>query len=155
EGDFSVENHEDDIDDPRCGRGAIIIANNSSIKKIAGFEALRQVKDGIFIADNPCLQQICGFIHLYRTDRIVIKSNPRLSKLVGFCYIDTINIGLYILDNNFENELDFVIGAFSMLETAGRIVILGNRSLKVLKLDSLQIVPNEFIVRSNDSLLEL
>ncbi|XWV25851.1 hypothetical protein QJ857_gp1231 [Tupanvirus soda lake] len=154
-GEISALNHEDEFTDPRCGRSAIIIANNNSLRKITGFEAVRQVKDGIFIANNACLTHICGFIHLYRTDRIVIKSNPRLSKIVGFCYTDTINIGLYILDNNLDGEYDFAISAFVALETAGRIVIVGNSGLKTLKFDSLRIVVNEFIVRSNNHLEEL
>ncbi len=151
---FGVQSHEDSTD-PRCGRGAIIIANNASLRKITGFEALRQVKDGIFIANNACLSHICGFIHLYRTDRIVIKSNPKLSKIIGFCYTDTINIGLYILDNNLDGEYDLTINSFAALETAGRIVIIGNNGLKVFKLDALRIVVNEFIVRSNNHLEEL
>jgi len=146
---------QNEIIDPRCGRGAIIIANNALLRKITGFEALRQVKDGIFIADNPCLQHICGFIHLYRTDRIVIKGNAKLSKIIGFCYIDTINTGLYILDNDLETDVDLLVSAFVMLETAGRIVITGNKTLKSIKFDALRIVVNEFIIRSNDSLDEI
>jgi hypothetical protein len=138
--------------DPRCGRSAIIIANNTSLRKISGFEAIRQIKDGLFIADNGCLTHICGFIHLYRTDRIVIKSNSKLSKIVGFCFTDTINIGLYIFDNNLDGEFDFTISAFVALETAGRIVIIGNNGLKSLKFDALRIVVNELVVRSNDQL---
>jgi hypothetical protein len=152
---FSVTSHEDPFLDPRCGRSAIIIANNASLRKITGFEALRQVKDGIFIASNACLTHICGFIHLYRTDRIVIKSNPKLNKIIGFCYTDTINIGLYILDNNLDGEYDLIINAFVALETAGRIVIVGNNGLKVLKFNSLRIVVNEFVIRANNHLEEL
>lgn len=139
----------------RCEQSSIIIANNPSLRRVTGFEAVRQVKDGIFIIDNFCLQNICGFIHLYRTDRLVIKGNSRLQKIVGFCYIDTVNIGLYIFDNNIEGEFDLTVGAFVTLETAGRIVVVGNKSLKIFKLDALRIVVNEFIVRSNDNLEEL
>lgn len=138
-----------------CGRGAIIIANNASLRKITGFEALRQVKDGIFIADNLCLSHICGFIHLYRTDRIVIKGNSKLSKVIGFCYTDTINIGLYIFDNNLDGDFDLVINAFIALETIGELVIVDNNSLKSLQLNALRIVINDFIVRSNSSLGEI
>lgn len=137
-----------------CTRSAIIIANNCCLRKITGFEALRQVKDGIFIVDNPCLSHICGFIHLYRTDRIVIKGNSRLTKVVGFCYTDTINIGLFIIDNNLDGDYDFLFNAFLELETVGRIVIIGNNSLKSLKFDSLRIV-KEFIVRANKQLIEI
>jgi len=151
----STLNHEDQIEDPRCGRSAIIIANNTSLRKVTGFEALRQSRDGIFIANNPCLTHICGFIHLYRSDRLVIKSNPKLTKIIGFCYTDTFNIGLYILDNNLDGEYDLTINAFVALETAGRIVVTGNGGLKTLKFDALQIVTNEFIVRSNNNLEEL
>lgn len=141
--------------DPRCGIAIILIANNASLRKITGFEALRQADDGIFIADNPCLTHICGFIHLYRTDRLVIKGNARLSKIIGFCYTDAINIGLFILDNNLEGEFDLAISAFVSLETAGAIVIVGNIGLKTLKFEALRIVPNQFIVRSNPHLEEL
>src|SRR5271154_1793878 len=110
-----------------CDRAAIIIANNQLLRKIVGFEAVRQVKDGIFISDNTCLVNICGFIHLYRTDRIVIQGNDRLSKIIGFCYIDTINFGLYILDNNKFGESDLIISAFMALETTGNVVIIDNR----------------------------
>lgn len=154
-GELGVQNHGDPRVDERCGRGAVIIANNASLRKITGFEALRQIKDALVISDNATLTHICGFIHLYRTDRIVIEGNPRLSKIIGFCYTDTINIGLYILDNNVDGEYDFTISAFIALETAGRIVIVGNNSLKSLKFDSLRIVINEFIVRSNNQLQEI
>lgn len=134
-----------------CGRSAIIIANNSSLRKISGFETLRQVKDGIFIANNACLTHICGFIHLYRTDRIVIKSNPKLSKIVGFGYIDTLNNGLYILDNGLDGQYDLVINAFVALETSIRVIVIGNAGLKSLKLDSLNFA-GFFVVRSNPQL---
>lgn len=145
----------DNLTNQVCGRSAIIIGNNCSLRKIIGFEALRQVKDGIFISDNHCLEQIYGFIHLYRTDRLVISGNCRLIKIVGFCYIDTINQGLYIINNNDEAEFDLAIGAFVTLETAGKVVVEGNKSLKVFKLDALRIVVNDFIVRLNDGLEEL
>lgn len=141
--------------DPRCGRSAIVIANNHILRQVKGFEQLRQVKDGIFIADNNCLTHICGFIHLYRTDRVVISRNNRLSKVVGFCYIDTLNVGLFILDNNLAGDYDLVISAFGLLETAGQVVVTGNCGLKVLKLESLRIVPGGFIVRFNPQLEEL
>jgi hypothetical protein len=143
------------LSDPRCGKGEIIIANNNSLRKITGFEAIRQIKDGIFIADNGCLTHICGFIHLYRTDRIVISRNSRLSKIIGFCYTDTINIGLFILDNNLDGEFDLTVSAFVALETAGKIVVTGNGGLKALKFDALRIIINELIVRSNNQLEEL
>lgn len=139
----------------KCGRSAIIIANNASLRKIRSFEAIRQVEDGIFIADNSCLTHICGFVHLYRSDRIVIARNPILSRIVGFCMLDTVNIGLYILDNNLDGQGDLIINAFDALETAGRIVVVGNNSLGFLKFKSLRNVLNEFIVRSNNSLTEL
>ena len=137
-----------------CGRSAIIIANNNSLRKVTGFEALRQVKDGIFIASNACLTHICGFIHIYRTDRVVIKSNPKLSKVIGFGYIDTLNNGLYILDNGLDGIYDLKINAFVALETASRVVVIGNLGLKSLKLDLLR-VAGLFVVRSNPQLEEL
>lgn len=144
----------DDTNEEECGRSTIIIANNTVLRKITGFEAVRQINDGIFISDNPCLTHVCGFIHLYRTDRIVIKSNPKLIKIVGFCYTDTINIGLFILDNGLENESDFIISAFVTLETTANLVIIGNIGLKVLKFDALKFA-GKFIVRSNDQLDEI
>lgn len=138
-----------------CGQGSIIIANNNILRKISGFEALRQVSDGIFIADNPCLTHICGFIHLYRTNRIVIKGNPKLGKVVGFCYVDSINIGLYIFDNNLDGETDLVINSFGMLETAGTIVLIANNGLKSYRLGSLRTVGSQLVIRSNCQLEEL
>lgn len=142
------------LEDPRCGKGTLIIANNNSLRKITGFEALRQVKDGIFIANNTCLVHICGFIHLYRTDRIVISRNSKLNKIIGFCYTDTINIGLFILDNNLDGEFDLTISAFVALETAGKVVVIGNNGLKVLIFNALKIVIKELIIRSNNQLDE-
>lgn len=138
-----------------CAPAAIIIVNNALLRRVFGFEALRQVKDGIFISNNPCLTHICGFIHLYRTDRVVINSNAKLSKLVGFCYTDTINVGLYIFDNNTAGEYDLTVSAFITLETAGQVAVIGNSYLKIFKLDALRTVQNSFIVRSNPQLEEL
>lgn len=139
----------------KCDPGAIIIANNGSLRKIIGFESLRQVKNGIFISDNSCLTHICGFVHLYRTDRIVIDNNEKLSKIIGFCYIDDINIGLYIVDNNSAGDNDLIIQAFTNLESANRVILIGNNFLKHFKLDSLKRIEREFIVRSNLKLEEL
>jgi len=138
-----------------CSIAAIIIIGNALLRRILGFEALRQVKDGIFISDNPCLTQICGFIHLYRTNRIVINRNEKLSKLIGFCYTDTLNIGLFILDNNTNGEYDLTISAFLTLETAGQVTVIGNSYLKTFKLDALKTVRSSFTVRSNPQLEEL
>jgi len=88
------------------------------------------------------------------TDRLVIKSNPKLSKIVGFGYVDTFNNGLYILDNGFDNEYDLTINAFTSLETVGKIAVIGNITLKSLKLDALQ-VAGIFVVRSNQQLEEV
>ena len=137
------------------GRSSIIIANNANLRKISGFEAVRQVQDGIFIADNNSLTHICGFIHLYRTDRIVIRGNQILTKIVGFCYIDTINICLLILSNNVNGKNDLIIGAFTNLENAGRIVIIDNHGLKSIKFDALQVINNELVIRYNDQLEEI
>jgi len=139
----------------RCGRSAIIIANNAVLRKVTGFEAVRQVNDGIFISDNPCLTHICGFIHLYRTARIVINGNSKLTKLVGFCYTDTINVALLIFNNNNEGTYDFTISAFASLETAGEIVITSNKGLKAIKFESLRTVAAEFNVNANPQLEEI
>lgn len=137
-----------------CGIGAIIIANNASLTRIVGFDELRQVQDGIFIADNPCLLSICAFPHLYQTDRIVIKGNTKLSAILSFCYIDTINIGLYIFNNNTGGDYDLKISAFINLSHAGRIVISSNIALRSISFDNLSDVDNEFIIRSNPDLQE-
>ena len=139
----------------KCGRSAIIIANNQYLRKISGFEAVRQIKDGIFIIDNVSLTHICGFIHLYRTDRIVIRGNCKLTKIVGFCYIDTINVGLFILNNNMDGDYDMILGAFTNLENTGRIVIVGNNNLKSIKFDSLRVVDGTFVIRANNQLDEI
>lgn len=153
--DIEPECCENEINNVACGKGVIIIANNHALKKITGFEAIRQIRDGLFIADNNCLTHICGFVHLYRTDRIVIRGNYRLIKLIGFCYIDTINIGLFMLDNNNNNEFDFIIEAFSALESAGKIVIIRNGGLKKIFFDSLKYICDEMIIRYNYNLEEL
>lgn len=145
---------DNDTSDARCAKGAIIIANNKSLKKISGFEEIRQVKDGIFISNNNCLTHICGFIHLYRTDRIVINGNTVLTKIIGFCYIDTINIGLFVLNNNIGGKVDLQIGAFGKLETVGNVIIVGNGSLRNIKLESLRIA-GDFIIRCNNHLEEI
>ena len=145
---------DDDMSNPKCAKGVIIISNNKSLKTISGFEEIRQIKDGIFISDNRCLTHICGFIHLYRTDRIVINANPVLTKVIGFCYIDTINIGLYVLNNNINGKFDLVIGAFGKLETVGDLIIIGNSSFRSFKLESLRI-SGDFIVRCNNHLEEI
>ena len=139
----------------QCGRSAIIIANNAVLKKVNGFEALRQVKDGIFISNNPGLTHICGFIHLYRTDRVVINDNSHLTKIIGFCYTDTLNIGLYLFNNNLSGEFDLIFSAFITLETAQNVVVINNNGLKIFKLDSLRTVAQDFVIRANNQLEEL
>jgi len=129
--------------------------NNGVLRKIVGFECLRQVKDGIFIADNSCLTAICGFVHLYRTDRVVISNNANLNKIIGFCWTDTINIELAILDNNSAGNQDLVITAFLTLEVAENVIIIGNQYLKYIALDTLRSVPDKFRVRSNPQLISL
>lgn len=133
----------------------LAIAYNPCLKKISGFEALRQVNDGIFIIDNAKLVSIAGFIHLYRTDRVVIRGNAFLNKIIGFCYIDTLNVGLFILENNCNSGYDLVLGAFLSLETAGKIIIINNNGLKSIKLDSLVTVCGDFIISHNKNLFEL
>lgn len=139
----------------QCCPSFLAIAYNASLKKISGFEALRQVNDGIFIADNASLNSIAGFIHLYRTDRVVIRGNAILNKIIGFCYIDTLNVGLFILENNCSSGFDLVLGAFLSLETAEKIVITNNTGLKCVKLDSLVNVCGDFVVSYNKNLVEL
>jgi hypothetical protein len=144
-----------DLDSAECASGAIIIVNNNSLRKIVGFEALRQAKDGIVIALNGCLTHICGFIHLYRTDRIVIYKNPNLSKIIGFCYIDAINVGLFILSNGGScgngTNCFLEINAFNNLETSIDVVVIGNKNLKELKFPKLN-VTGQFVIRSNPAL---
>lgn len=135
----------------QCARAALIIAANPCLRRITGFDTLRQVKDGIFIANNGSLTHICGFIHLYRTDRIVIASNENLNNIVGFCYLDTVNSGLYILDNNCVGTHDLELRAFVALEVVEHLVIIGNRALKEVKLEKLEDV-DCLIVRSNPHL---
>lgn len=137
-----------------CKRGAIIIANNSSLRKISGFHHLRQVSDGIFISQNACLTHICGFMQLYRTDRVVIYGNPKLHKVIGFCHTDTLNVGLFILNNNRSGDFDLVINAFTCLEFALDVIVVGNNYLRRFNLDCLQNV-RRFIIRSNKKLEEI
>ena len=138
-----------------CGKGVVLIANNSVLKKINSFEAVRQIKDGVFISDNKCLTHIAGFIHLYRTDRIVINHNKKLSKIFAFCHIDTVNIGLYITGNNHDGDNDMKINAFGNLDTVGKIIIINNNSLTKLHLDGLTIVYGNFMVYDNNHLQEI
>ena len=134
------------------GKSAVIIANNPQLRKISGFEAVRQIRNGIFIVRNLCLTQICGFIHLYRTDRIIIKSNAKLNNVIGFCYIDTINISLIIVNNNYGGDYDFNLSGFNVLETSGNIIIINNNGLRDIKLDNLRTVLKYFIIRNNSHL---
>jgi hypothetical protein len=85
----------------------------------------------------------------------VINQNAKLSKLVGFCYTDTLNVGLFILDNNTDGEFDLTISAFLTLETAGQVTVIGNSYLKTFKLDALKTVIGSFTIRSNPQLEEL
>lgn len=133
----------------------LAIAQNPSLRKISGFEQLRQVNDGIFIVDNASLNSIAGFIYLYRTDRIVIKGNANLNKIIGFCYVDTLNVGLFILENNLSSGYDLVLGAFVSLESANKIVICNNNGLKTITFNSLTNVCDEFVVAYNKNLTDL
>lgn len=138
-----------------CGLGAIIIANNTSLVKINGFDDIRQVKDGIFIADNPCLTSICAFPHLYQTDRIVIKGNARLSAIMSFCYLDSVNVGLYIFNNNSNGDFDLKISGFINLTRVGTLVVSSNMALRSISFDNLTDVCGSLVVRSNPDLQEL
>lgn len=134
-----------------CPSSYILIANNLSLRKIIGFEALRQVSDGIFIAANHCLTQICGFTHLYNVKRLVIFANPSLCKIVGFCYLDSLSNGLYIVQNGSNSVGDLGLDAFLALENAGAVVFIQNSTLQSIKLDALNAV-GILLVSSNDCL---
>ena len=135
-----------------CGQGAIAIVNNGLLRKIIGFESLRQVKWGIIIANNACLTHICGFLHLYRTDYIIISKNCRLSKITGFCYTVLVNESLLILDNNANSNNDLVINAFLTLESVDSLVVTGNKFLRKLEFNALKNICCCFVVRSNPQL---
>ena len=133
--------------------GRIIIANNLSLKKIVGFEVLKQVGSGIFVMDNANLRDICGFINLLRTNEIVITQNPLLSSIFGFCYIRIIQQNLYIACNNEKsNNNNMTIDAFHFLETVGTMSIKNNTKLvklhfkKIAKInDGLYIIENNLL----------
>lgn len=134
-----------------CPSSYILIANNLSLRKITGFEALRQVSDGIFIAANHCLTQICGFTHLYSVKRLVIFANPSLCKIVGFCYLDSLSNGLYIVQNGSNSVGDLGLDAFLALENAGAVVFIQNSTLRSIKLDALNAI-GILLVSGNDCL---
>ena len=134
--------------DANCGRSSIIIANNASLKKITGFEPLRQVSNGIYIANNNCLTHICAFVHLYRTDRLVISHNPVLIRIVGFCYLDNLPVGLYILSNGNADDIELTINAFSALENVADLVVVGNGNIKSLIFESV-IGARNVVIKSN------
>jgi len=137
-----------------CTNGGIFIVNNKALKKVVGFEAVRQVHWGIFISSNDCLTHICGFLHLYRTDYVVISSNKNLYKITGFCYTSVINESLIIIDNNTNGQYDLVINAFLTLEIVDTLVVIGNTSLTRLELNALDCV-SVIIVRNNPQLEQL
>ena len=141
--------------DNACKQGAIVIVNNKVLRKIIGFESLRQVKWGIIVADNSCLTHICGFLHLYRTDYIIISNNCRLNKITGFCYTALIGKNLSILDNNVNSNNDLVINAFLTLESVSSLVVIGNKYLRKLELNALKQVCGCFAIRSNPQLESL
>jgi len=148
--DKNAENAED-----ACKQGAIVVVNNKVLRKIIGFESLRQVKWGIFIADNACLTHICGFLHLYRTDYIIISNNCRLNKITGFCYTALVGESLLILDNNISSNDDLIINAFLTLESVSSLVIIGNKYLRKLEFNALRQICCCFAVRSNPQLESL
>ena len=142
-------------DERVCNKSSIVIASNPLLRKIVGFEAVRQVKDGIVIMENICLSHIAAFIHLYRTDRIIIQCNPRLSKILGFCYIDSINQSLVIANNNILGHYDLVINAFLALDSVGQFLFIGNVSTRIVDFPSLRLVRKDLVIRGNPSLGEI
>lgn len=133
------------------GTGRIIIGNNPLLRKIIGFELLRQVSTGIYILENECLTQICGFINLFRTDDIVINSNKNLHKIIGFCYTDTVS-ELIIACNNHRGDSLFIVDAFHNLINTSNLIIYCNHHLKAICLSKLMNNKYSLVIDKNREL---
>jgi hypothetical protein len=134
------------------GSGRVIIGNNNVLRKVIGFEAVIQISAGVYILENDCLTQICGFINLLRTDDIVINKNRRLHKILAFCYLELVSHYLFITCNNTDGDCEFFIDSFHNLEVTGKIIIAKNYDLKVFSLPKLVNVENVFVVEKNREL---
>lgn len=134
------------------GSGRIVVGHNPLLRKVVGFECLRQVSGGVYILENHCLTQICGFINLLNTNAVVINENKNLHKIIGFCYIETILTELLISCNNGDGDDEFVIDAFHNLTSADSVIIYCNRNLRTFNLNSLCDVCDNFVVELNKDL---
>lgn len=133
--------------------GSIVIAQNPKLRKVDGFDSVRQLAQGLYVDSNECLQAICGFIHLYRTTEVTIIRNNRLARIIGFSYTDSVK-NLFIWNNGERTSATLEISAFSNMLNSENMAILFNKNLLHVEFESLESAIN-FEVTGNATLVSI
>lgn len=105
--------------------------------------------DHVYIYDNKSLEKIEGFENILEIKYdLELSYNPLLSEIPSFNDLNTINGGLYLIQNYFED-----LGFLNLQSVTYSVEIMGNKPLKTIEgFHNLKAVGREFFIWNNHQL---